>query len=60
VKLLAIVWIIVGALLVAAAAFLVLTQAAGSVSTGMIATFACIGIPFLAFGVWGLYQELKP
>ena len=59
-KLFAIVWIVLGAFFVAAAAFLALTRAAGSASTGLLATFGCIGVPFLAFGSWGLYQELKP
>ncbi len=59
-KLLAIVWILVGAGMVAAALVLFLTGAAGSASTSMIGTFGCIGVPFLAFGIWGLYQELKP
>lgn len=59
-KLFAIVWIVVGALMVAAAAFIFLTHAAGPASGSLIATFGCIGVPFLAFGIWGLYQELKP
>ncbi len=59
-KLFAIVWILVGAGMVAAALVLVLTGAAGSASTSLVATFGCIGVPFLAFGIWGLCQELKP
>ncbi len=59
-KLFAIVWILVGAGLVAAAVVLLLTNAAGPATTTMVGTFGCIGVPFLAFGVWGLYQELKP
>ena len=59
-KLFAIVWIVLGAGFVAAAAFLELTQAAGQATGKMILTFGCLGVPFLAFGIWGLYQELKP
>ncbi len=59
-KLFAIVWIVVGAGLVAAALITLLTQGFGPVSTTIIATTGCIGVPFLAFGVWGLYAELKP
>lgn len=59
-KLFAIVWIVVGAGLIAAAVVLLLTHAAGPATGSMITTFGCIGVPFLAFGVWGLYQELKP
>ncbi len=59
-KLFAIVWIIVGAAMAAAAVVLFLTNAAGLGTTTMVATFGCIGVPFLAFGIWGLYQELKP
>jgi uncharacterized membrane-anchored protein YitT (DUF2179 family) len=59
-KLFAIVWILVGAGLVAAAVVLFLTNVAGPATGTMVATFGCIGVPFLAFGVWGLYQELKP
>lgn len=59
-KLFAILWIVLGGAFVAAAAFLELTHAAGPASGTMITTFGCIGVPFLAFGIWGLYQELKP
>ena len=59
-KLFAIVWIIVGAVLVAVAVFIPLTQGLGPGSTTIIGTAACIGAPFLAFGIWGLYAELKP
>ena len=59
-KLFAIVWIIVGAGMAAAAVVLFLTNAAGPATLTTVATFGCIGIPFLAFGIWGLYQELKP
>ena len=59
-KLFAVVWIALGTLFVAGAAFLALTHAAGPASTGLMVTFGCIGVPFLAFGVWGLYQELRP
>ncbi len=59
-KLFAIVWILVGAGMLAASVVAFLTRAAGPASTTMVATFGCIGLPFLAFGVWGLYQELKP
>jgi hypothetical protein len=56
----AIIWILVGAGMVAAAVVLFLTNFAGPASGTMVATLGCIGLPFLAFGVWGLYQELKP
>ncbi len=59
-KLFAIVWIVVGVGLVAAALITLLTQGFGPASTTIIATTGCIGVPFLAFGVWGLYAELKP
>ncbi len=59
-KLFAIVWILVGAGMLAASVVVFLTRAAGPASTSLVTTFACIGLPFLAFGVWGLYQELKP
>ncbi len=59
-KLFAIVWIVVGAAMTAASVVLFFTRAAGVASTSMVATFGCIGIPFLGFGVWGLYQEIKP
>lgn len=59
-KLFALIWIVVGSLMVAAAIFLLLTRAAGAASGTLIATFGCIGAPFLAFGAWGLYQEMKP
>ena len=59
-KLFAIIWIIVGALLVSVAAFFLLTQGFGAGTTTIIATTACIGVPFLIFGIWGLYTELKP
>ncbi len=59
-KLFAIIWIVVGAGMTAAALFFLLTQGFGPTSTTLIATFGCIGVPFLAFGIWGLYQELKP
>jgi hypothetical protein len=60
VKIFALVWIVLGALFVAAALFFLLTGAGGAASATLIATFACIGVPFLGFGVWGLYRELKP
>lgn len=56
----AIIWILVGAVLVAAAAFTFLTHSSGRASGTLIGTFACIGIPFVIFGAWGLYAELKP
>lgn len=59
-KVFAIVWIVVGAALVVAAAFFLLRHAAGPASTTFIATFGCIGLPFLGFAIWGLYAELKP
>ncbi len=59
-KLFAIVWIVVGAIMVAVAAFFLITQGLGPATTTIIATTGCIGLPFLAFGIWGLYAELKP
>jgi hypothetical protein len=59
-KLFAIVWIVVGAGMTAAALYFLLAQGFGPTSTTLIATFGCLGVPFLAFGIWGLYQELKP
>ena len=59
-KIYAIIWIVVGAGLVATALFFLLTQGFGVGSTTVIATMGCIGVPFLAFGIWGLYAELKP
>jgi hypothetical protein len=59
-KLFAIVWIVVGAGMTAAALYFLLAQGSGPASTTLIATFGCIGVPFLAFGIWGPYQELKP
>lgn len=56
----AIVWIVVGAALVAAAVFILLTHAAGPASRTLARTFGRIGIPFLGFGLWGLYAELQP
>jgi hypothetical protein len=56
----AIAWIVVGALMVAAAVVILLTGAAAAASATLIGTFACIGVPFLGFGIWGLYAELKP
>ncbi len=59
-KVFAIVWIVAGAALVSIAAVLLLTRGFGPGTTTLIATSACVGAPFLAFGVWGLYAELKP
>ncbi len=59
-KLFAIVWILLGAGMVAAAIVLFLTNAAGVANGTLVTTFGCLGVPFLGFGVWGLYQELKP
>ncbi len=59
-KVFAIVWLLVGAGLVAASLFFLLTQGLGATSTTIIATTGCIGIPFLGFGAWGLYTETKP
>ena len=59
-KVYAIIWIVVGAVMVAIAAFTFLSQGFGPASTTIITTLSCIGIPFLAFGIWGLYAELKP
>ncbi len=59
-KLFAIMWIVVGAIMVSVAAFFLITQGFGATSTTIIATTGCIGLPFLAFGIWGLYAELKP
>lgn len=59
-KLFAIMWIIVGAVMVSVAAFFLITQGFDAGTTTIIATTGCIGLPFLAFGIWGLYAELKP
>ncbi len=59
-KLFAISWIIVGAGMTAAALYILLAQGFGPASTTLIATFGCLGLPFLGFGIWGLYSELKP
>ncbi len=59
-KLFAIMWIVVGAVMVSVAAFFLITQGFGAGTTTIIATTGCIGLPFLAFGIWGLYAELKP
>ena len=59
-KMYAIIWIVVGAAMTAAALYILLSQGFGSTSTTLIATFGCIGLPFVAFGIWGLYAELKP
>ena len=56
----AILWIALGAIMVSVAAVFLLTQGFGPTSTTIIATTGCIGVPFLAFGIWGLYAELKP
>ncbi len=58
-KLFAIVWILAGAVMFAIAAFFLLAQRFGPGSTTIIATMGYIGVPFLAFGIWGLYAELK-
>jgi hypothetical protein len=59
-KLFAIIWTVVGAILVSTAAFFLITQGFGPTTTTLIATLGCVGLPFLAFGIWGLYAELKP
>ncbi len=56
----AIIWILVGAGMVAGAIVTFLLQGLGPGTTTVIATLGCVGVPFLAFGVWGLYAELKP
>ncbi len=59
-KLFAIVWAVMGALLVSASVIMLITQGFGPGWTTGILTTGCLGVPFLAFGVWGLYAELKP
>jgi hypothetical protein len=56
----AIMWIAVGAIMVSVALFFLITQGFGEVSATIIGTTGCIGLPFLAFGIWGLWAELKP
>ncbi len=56
----AITWIVAGAIMVSVAAFFLITQGFNAGTTTIIATLGCIGLPFLAFGIWGLYAELKP
>lgn len=56
----AIMWIVLGAVMLSVALFFLITQGFNATSTTIIATTGCIGLPFLAFGVWGLWAELKP
>ncbi len=45
--------------MVSVAIFLLITQGLGSELSTIIGTMACVGIPFVGFGIWGLYVELK-
>ena len=47
-------------IVVAAAAFLTLTHAAGRASTSTIATFDCIGVPFWGFGILAHTKSSSP
>ncbi len=59
-KVLAAICTLAGAIMVSVAVFLLITRGFGFGSSTIIAAMACIGVPFPAFGIWGLYVELKP
>jgi hypothetical protein len=59
-KLFAISFLVLGAGFLAASVIIFITQGLGNLSTTLIGTFACIGLPFFLFGAWGTYLELKP
>ena len=59
-KLFAISFLVLGAGFLAAAIIIFLTKGLGEVTTSLITTFGCIGVPFFLFGAWGTYLELKP
>ena len=59
-KVFAISFLVLGAGFLAAAIVILLTKGFGDVTSTLIITFSCIGVPFFLFGVWGTYLELKP
>jgi len=59
-KVFAISFLVLGAGFLAAAIIIFLTKGFGEVTTTLIVTFSCIGVPFFLFGAWGTYLELKP
>jgi hypothetical protein len=59
-KVFAISFLILGAGFLAAAIIIYLTKGFGDVTSTLIVTFSCIGVPFFLFGAWGTYLELKP
>ncbi len=58
-KVFAISFLVLGAGFLAAAIVIFLTKGLGDVTTTMIVTFSCIGVPFFLFGAWGTYLELQ-
>jgi hypothetical protein len=56
----AISFLVLGAGFIAAAIIIFLTQGFRVVTSTLIITFSCIGVPFFLFGAWGTYLELKP
>jgi hypothetical protein len=59
-KFFAISFLVLGAGFLAAAIIIFLTRGFGDVTSTLIITFGCIGVPFFLFGAWGTYLELKP
>jgi len=59
-KVFAISFLVLGAGFLAAAIIILLTKGFGEVTSTLIITFSCIGVPFFLFGAWGTYLELKP
>jgi len=59
-KVFAISFLVLGAGFLAAAIVIFLTKGFGDVTSTLIVTFSCIGVPFFLFGAWGTYLELKP
>jgi len=59
-KIFAISFLVMGAGFLAAAIVIFLTKGFGDVTSSLIITFSCIGVPFFLFGAWGTYLELKP
>ena len=59
-KVFAISFLVMGAGFLAAAIIIYLTKGFGDVTSTLIVTFSCIGVPFFLFGAWGTYLELKP
>ena len=59
-KVFAISFLVLGAGFLAAAITILLTKGFGEMTSTLIITFSCIGVPFFLFGAWGTYLELKP